>query len=398
MQFLKKDFLKTNRTSAFILFLGAVLLIISRLLNTDYVMPSGLRLLRYSSLLLISFSLLLLFIKNKKVILGNVMLFLLLLIAIEVTCFFMLGMPTATNKDFGLPYMSEEHISTHLGTVPYADSVYHNVLIKNNDTVYNVKSSIDKNSLRITPNHNPEHNQFALFFGCSIAYGEGLNDNETLPYQFQENSSNYNSYNFAYPGYGTNHMLARMEYQNLSDNVTEKNGVAFYIFFWDHIYRAIGAMQHYCGWASNAPYYTLEDNQLIRKKKFKNGRYAISKTYELIHQSNIVKKFKLDFPIELNAEHYNLISEIILQSKETYKQQFGNDKFYVVFYPSYTNYTKEQLNQFQSYLKTKNIDYLDLNDLMTYGPEHTLGGDPHPNANTNKVISKELLNRIDKKN
>jgi hypothetical protein len=52
------------------------------------------------------------------------------------------------------------------------------------------------------------------------------------------------------------------------------------------------------------------------------------------------------------------------------------------------------LNQFKSFLKTKNINYTDLNDFIKYGSEHTLGGDPHPNANTNQMISKELLNRI----
>ena len=68
-----------------------------------------------------------------------------------------------------------------------------------------------------------------------------------------------------------------MEYQNLSENIVEKNGVAFYIFFWDHIYRTIGAMDRYCDWVSNAPYYTFEDSKLIRKKTFKDGRYILSK-------------------------------------------------------------------------------------------------------------------------
>ena len=398
MQFsLKENFIK-NRVSSILLLIGGFLFIIAYFLNTEYVMSSNLRLLKYISLVLISTSIFMILIKRKKVILGNIILFILMFILIELLCFFMLGMPDALNKDFSLPLMPKEHISTHLGTVAYSDSVYHEVLIKDNDTVYDVLNSIDENNLRITPGHKLENKEYALFFGCSIAFGTGLNDDQTFPYHFQENSKKYNSYNYAYPGYGTNHMLARMEYQDLSKDVVEKNGKAFYIFFWDHINRSIGAMSHYTEWVSNAPFYTFKDNELIRNKKFKDGRYTISKAYELIYQLNIIKKFDIGFPVELNEKHYDLVSEIILKSKETYKKQFGNSEFYVVFYPNYMKYTNAQLKEFKTYLTKKDIEYIDLNKVIKYGSEHTLGGDPHPNSNTNQLISKELLNRINKLN
>jgi hypothetical protein len=398
MQFSIGHFLKSNKVSLIVMLLGGALLLVVNLLNTDDVMSGTLRLLRYVSLLFISTPLFVLLMKGKKVVLGNVILFILLLFITELVCFFILGMPPANNKDFGLANLPEEHISTHLGTVPYADSVYHHVLVKDNDTVYDVRSSIDSNCLRINPDHQLENDQFALFFGCSIAFGEGLDDNETLPYHFQESSGKYNSYNLAFSGYGTNHMLARMEYQDLSKIVVEQNGKAFYIFFWDHIFRSIGSMEHYCGWVSNAPYYTFDDGELIRKKAFKNGRYLLSETYEAIYQTNIIKKFGINFPLALNTEHYHLVTEMILQSKIEYREQFGNDDFYVVFYPTYADYTPEQLKQFQSILEEKGIDYLDLNDFLDYGPEHTLGGDPHPSSNTNQIVAKELLNRVTLKN
>ncbi len=398
MPFVSRHFLKSNRVSLIVMLLGFLLLLLVSLLNTDYVMSGTLRLLRYISLLLISMPFFLLLMKGKKVVLGNVVLFFLLLLITELICFFMLGMPSANNKDFSLSNLPDEHISNHLGTVPYADSIYHHVLVKDNDTVYDVRASIDSNCLRVNPDHKPEHDQFALFFGCSIAFGEGLEDNETLPYHFQENSDEYNSYNLAFSGYGTNHMLARLEYQDLSKIVREENGKAFYIFFWDHIFRSIGTMEHYCGWASNAPYYTLDDGELVRKKAFKNGRYLVSETYEAIYQTNIIKKFGINFPLALNKEHYNLVAEMVLQSKNEYMEQFGNDDFYVVFYPTYAEYTAEQLNQFQSILEAKGIDYLDLNDFLDYGPEHTLGGDPHPSSNTNQMVARELLNRVTLKN
>ncbi len=394
MKLFKNEFIRKNLIFIVLFLLGGIMLSTYLLINSTYVIPGSQRLVKYISLLLIFLSLFLILIKNKRVILANVILFVSLIIIIELACFFMLGMPDAVNKNFELVEAPEEHISTHMGIVPYADSVHNDILIKDNDTVFNVKYSIDKNCLRITPDHKPERNKYALFFGCSLAFGQGLNNDETLPYQFQVESDEYNSYNFAYSGYGTNHMLARLQYQNLSENVAEKDGAAFYIFFWDHIYRSIGSMNHYCDWMSSAPYFAFEGDQLIRKRKFKDGRYFTSKFYELVYQTNIVKKFKIGFPTKLNEHHYDLVTEMILESKKTYEKQFGNDRFYLVFYPSYVNYTTEQLNQFKAMLKSKNIDFIDMYDFINYGPEHTLGGDPHPNAITTKNISKELLKRI----
>jgi hypothetical protein len=303
-------------------------------------------------------------------------------------------MPSAYKKDFALPLLPEDHVARNIGSVPYADSVYSAVLVKNGQTVYNVKNSIDHNWKRITPDHDSTKKSYAVFFGCSIAFGTGLEDNQTLPYYFQQESGKYNAYNFAYPGYGTNHMLARLEYQNISKQVAEKKGVVFYVFFWDHIYRAIGTMDRYTDWLQNAPYYTMQNGKLIRKKMFKDGRYYLSKFYELLYQSNIIKYFKIDFPLSLGDRHYDLVTEMIKESKVKCAQQLGNDNFYVVFYPSYKQDKQKEMDRFKEYLTKKNINYIDLSDFIEYQAKYTLGGDPHPNANTNKMIAKEILNRL----
>ena len=119
----------------------------------------------------------------------------------------------------------------HIGTVPYGDSIYHDFKIQNADTIFNVHYSFDKNCTRITPDFDSTRTKYALFFGCSLAFGYGLNDNQTLPYFFQQISNQYNAYNYAYEGYGTNQMLARLEYQDLSKQVKGKDGISFLYLF-----------------------------------------------------------------------------------------------------------------------------------------------------------------------
>jgi hypothetical protein len=354
-----------------------------------------LRLWKYVSYLVILITLYLLFLKGKRVILANLTLIVLLLMVVETTLFFVLGMPSAIRKNFGIPdKLPENGIFRQLGTCYYPDSVYHDVkVIGNNDTVFDVHYSIDHMNKRITPGFDSSKTDYALFFGCSIGFGFGLEDNQTLPYYVQEQSPTTNSYNFCISSSGTNHMLAELQFRDLSKQVVEKDGSCYYVFFWDHIYRAIGTMSRYTEWLHLAPNYEMKDQKLVRNKSFKAGRPVSSFFYERLYQSNIVKYFKIDFPLKLNDSHFDLVTEMILQSKKEYKKQFGNDNFYLVLYPNYVGYPPEEMRIFKSYLTKKKIKFIDLSKVIVYKEKYTLGGDDHPNAETNKLMAKFLIQK-----
>src|SRR5690606_28869674 len=123
---------------------------------------------------------------NKKYIVSNIFLLGTFLLVLELICFVLLGSPDKHKKKFGLPNVSDDHVANNIGTVPYPDSVYHEIKIKGNDTVYNVYNTIDENWKRVTPDFDSSRSKYALFFGCSIAFGHGLEDNQTFPYYFQQ--------------------------------------------------------------------------------------------------------------------------------------------------------------------------------------------------------------------
>lgn len=355
-----------------------------------------LRLWKYTSFFVILLSFYILFLRGKRVILANLTLVALLVLVLEVALFFALGMPSAFRKDFSVPDLPEDHIAQQVGMTYYPDSVYHDIKLNGNDTVFDVHYSIDHFNKRITPDFDSTKKNYALFFGCSIGFGYGLEDDQTLAYQVQEQGESVNSYNFAVSGTGTNHMLAEIQYRDLSKQVTEKEGCAYYIFFWDHIYRAIGTMSRYTEWLHLAPYYKMENGKLVRRKLFKNGRPFISDMYERLYQTNIVKYFQADLPLSLNDGHFDLVTEMILETKKEYEKQFGNDQFYLVIYPNYVTYTPEQMQIFKSYLKKKKIKFIDLSHKIAYQGKYSIPGDAHPNAETNKLMAKYLLQETKK--
>ena len=346
------------------------------------------KLLAYFFLLVSPYLLLL---KKKQYIFANVLIIGPILILFELICFVLISMPDKAVIDFSIPDNEESALQLDLGNAPEPlDTIY-----DKKEEVFEVNYHIDNYSRRITPDFDSARSEYALFFGCSIAFGYGLNDNETMAYYYQ-NQANCNSKNYGFNGYGTNHMLARLQHNNLSEEVEEKEGVAYYLFFWDHIKRAIGTMDRYNEWVALAPYYYFEGENLMRNKSFRAGRYWTSRFYEFAYQTSIAQYFEIDFPNELRGDHYELIAAIVEESKNEYESQFGNDEFYLVFYPNWKDYEEKQLDEFKTYLDKREIEYIDLNTFMEYKDENSLGGDPHPNAETNKVLAAELFNRYQK--
>lgn len=349
-------------------------------------------LLSFSFYFLVLFYITRFLVKRKKIILANLSILVILFFVVELVCYLLLGAPKKEWKSYNLDDLPEDHIGTHLGHVPWADSVWHDVKMVDGKTIFDTYYTVDSLNRRVVPSYNASKSKYAAFFGCSICYGLGLKDDQTIPYYVQQNTNNYNSYNFSYTGWGCHHMLARMEHKDLSKEVREKEGVGIYIFLWSHIRRAIGDMRIYTGWGHTMPYYYLDDGEIKRDGNFKSGRPFLSKLYELLNRSFIVQYFELNFPFSTNETHMNLAAEIIKKAKATYIKQFGNDNFYVVIHPSvWTEFTDDNNKKFKAILKEKGINVLDYSKRIPLDNDHIIVGDGHPNELSNQKFAKMLV-------
>lgn len=76
--------------------------------------------------------------------------------------------------------------------------------------IYDVVYSIRPDHFRVTPG-NGSGPQRVNFLGCSITFGEGLNDDQTLPYYFAQRLPGVDVQNFAFSGYGPQQALAILQ-------------------------------------------------------------------------------------------------------------------------------------------------------------------------------------------
>lgn len=278
-------------------------------------------------------------------------------------------------------------------------------LIPNNNTIaiarnkngilYDVSYGIDSLSRRIVPNVSYNQNKkYAVFFGCSFTFGQGVNENETLSFFLAKYDSSLNTYNYGNPGYGVQQMLKRLESDNFKNEIAGDSGMMLYIFMNEHIDRATGSFLTSSTFAGDFPHYVLKNDSLIQKQTFRKNNPVLSLIYAILQKSYLLQYFKIDFPLRLMKKKYSdndyqLTAKIIEESFMNYEKKFHNNNFYMIIYPGMDNGIKKYLRKFQDHI-------LDYSALVNYYADerYHIPFDYHPAALTNEIVIKQFIKDI----
>lgn len=336
--------------------------------------------------------------RSKRMLLGQLGILLALLCFAELVFYFARGCPPIEHRTYILPEYPPGHPGYYLGELPLASSVIADHKVHKGDTLYRANYTIDQDCRRVTPDHDSAATKHAIFFGCSVCFGQWLPDDATIAARFQQADSGLNAYNYSYPGWGMGQMLARLENQRISTQVPEREGIGVYVFIWTHVYRSIGDMHTYSNWGLQHPYYKLEDGTVVRHGRFKDGRPIISGIYEQLWKSNIVRFFELNLPPSLSERHIRLSVAIIKRSRQLFLEEFPNDRFVVLWAQDWPAPQDEKHQiRFKELLAQEGIDLVDARRPDKMDTEHYLVDDGHPTALADEemaeILRQELLAR-----
>jgi hypothetical protein len=277
--------------------------------------------------------------------------------------------------------------SVLLGYKPRPNAQVDSIKKQGDNVIYDVIYSIDAYSRRITPADNLEQrDRFILFFGDSFVFGEGVNDDETLPFYVSQMAPRYKVYNYGFSGYGPQEMLAKLQSDDLAHEVTETQGLLVYVFIDAHVERAIGSMYVYNSWGEQMPYYTLNwQGELVRQGNFTTGRPLLSGLFWFLGQSEIAKYYRVNIPAKLTSSHYGLTARIIAEARNTFQAKYNHDDFYVVIYSDEGDYFEDMLPYFEQFgLKILNYDErLKLNS----DEGLAIAGDGHPTGKAHRIVA-----------
>lgn len=268
----------------------------------------------------------------------------------------------------------------------------------NGREIINATYSTDGYSRRITPFRNAGRaEKFILFFGCSYAFGEGVQNEETLPSRVGELAPRYRPYNYGVIGYGPQHVLIKLQDPSLRTEIEESDGILIYLLIHDHVYRVIGTINHH---GREMPYYVLDSNgDLRRKGNMVSGRPGLALWYWFIGKSQMAQFFQLGFDSRIEEYDIKRTAKIIIEARNAFSRSFNRSEFYVLVYPNPASRSAGSFavrEKLLVRLKDANVNYLDYSELFNPDPGQGLRieGDPHPTPKAYRLLADRLTSDL----
>ncbi len=259
--------------------------------------------------------------------------------------------------------------------------------------IYSVHYSTDELSRRVTPmidqGNRPD---FMLFFGCSFTFGEGLEDNQTLPYYVSRYAPCYTPYNYGYSGYGPQQMLVRLMKPDFVREVSQGKGILLYGPA--HVARAIGSYRVSTGWARDFPFFYLDGRgNLLLDGNFQTGRPVRSGIYAFLSEIRLFDVFlrRFDVPHKFSDQDIKLTSGIIEKSFKLFYQYYPDSTAYFMLLPG----VDESDHAVATHLKRAGIPVLDFSSHEEFNNrEYVIANDGHPTDKWNERLAQLIVEKL----
>lgn len=266
------------------------------------------------------------------------------------------------------------------------------------DRVYDVSYSIDEHGMRLTRGSKQGPGTF-LFFGGSFVFGEGIDDEDTLPFFFsQQLGFRYNVLNLGFGGYGPHQMLRAVEIGQFDDAIAEPVVAAVYVGRPSHVFRLAGRSW----WDPFGPSYVLKPNGTVvyegpfveMPERWIAAYYTLLKIVEVARRSVVVDQtFALFSRADLDtaSEDIDLYAAVLSRAAELLEERYGA-KLYVLFWDGDEARSSRILQKLaDSGLPHRRVSsYLSRTQLT----EYRVPQDGHPTAAANEIMAVGLASWI----
>jgi hypothetical protein len=262
--------------------------------------------------------------------------------------------------------------------------------VRGDEVLYDVSYSFDGAGRRIVPEgEGPPYTRFLAFFGGSNTFGEGLEAEESLPYQTARHLRGVRAYNYGYRGYGPQHLLAKLESRNLRAEIAEPEGLAVYVLPGFHLHRLVGSSQT-LSWVDQLPYYRVEEGRLVRDGFIQTARPFYSWSMKRIGTSRLLRRLGIAWPPRFTDADRALACRLFEQAREELIQQFSRVDLVVALHPSGE---AQDWGCFEAF----GIRTIDLRAAYAgvAETELTIPGDGHVNARGNRLLGEALAGALE---
>lgn len=260
------------------------------------------------------------------------------------------------------------------------------------EVIYDVQLKTDALGRRIAPTKKGvSPSRHLVFFGCSNTFGEGVGQEETLPYYTAAATQKYRSYNLAVSGGSVSDAWAYTHVLDHLEDIPEKQGYAFYIFIDDHVSRYKGNLQNLNGWIAFRPLVRPDQNGEVqfygRRDKAKPVQTWMATQ---LSKSYLLKHIGFNFP-PIQEQDLKDFVKIVASVRDAYHAKFGSQNPFVFIF--YFQEARNYIHALKPLLDQEKIPYLDYSSAMLSQLSVStinIRYDGHPNALAHKLVG-ELI-------
>lgn len=237
-----------------------------------------------------------------------------------------------------------------------------------------------------------------LIFGCSFAFGAGLEDNQTISSKLSA-ATKRTAYNFGICATGIQHMLALIKNPNLYNKITQTPEHIIYIYITDHIIERLQTNIYPSPMTTNGINltYKFKDNRLILDYK---PFYNFSKNFivkSLYYQADLKRRNEDQATKEYNAK---LVKQIFIESKKEIEKKYPNIKFTIIRYEvEDDNADIFEMPQMWSDLENEGFTVIKSSDLIgrkyKYHSQDTNEDYYHPSEQAWDMLIPPLIKKLD---
>lgn len=231
-----------------------------------------------------------------------------------------------------------------------------------------------------------------ILFGCSFAYGEYLNEEQTFGYKLSKITKRP-VYNRAFDSYGLQHMFYQSSLPEFYYNVPKSNTV-IYIFMYDHYRRMLSKT------------FALSNPNLYLHYKYKNNNLLIDNYDDIlincINYSYTIRAIKGFFKsiYMQNPNNADKITEealtYFIKTRENLENHWNIKVNFIVFFYDENPLDKILIQK----LKKNNFMVITTKELTTqdlYEQKYRIKDDPHPNETSWNLLTPLFVQKVQMK-
>ena len=255
--------------------------------------------------------------------------------------------------------------------------------IPNSDNTYEI--SWDNFGRRRTFDEDSNKDKYAVFLGCSLIFGDGISDKETLPYFFGSYSKDYEAYNYALSGASPNIFLYLLSQRDISLEIKQSSGIVYYFYQTNHLLRSTAHIST-INFAWPEPMYEFDKNkQLVLTEDLATLDYFKRFVEKSLLLKNIIPLIDTK---KAKDDAHELTCEIINQLAKKVNQRLENAEFITVLYPG------ESDQRMGKCLMNKGVKVIDFS-MKSRDPKLRTHWDGfHPSMQENEALSRLLIESL----